>query len=375
MATDAEAARLTALARAYGLEPSTPGTWLERQLGGVMPSTRPRGSSGRGLSPAERAKMEWEATKRQWAIEDRIYKQAAEQAQAEAERQAAAEERQRAYETNKALAELIASQGAEAYQSDIGRIAQMYGPQAERIGQGREAELGALTRAVEAGRGAIGEAEQQYLQSLMPAEAYSEVPLVDLQDPENVLLRGLLAEGASTAGVESQRAQDEQLRRQLAAMQRSAGQQMNVSARNYLQALRQAGMGAAAAGRQQLALSQPMLEQSIRQRYGDLESQLLQSRLEAEGRAEDARRQMALRQAEYEQAAKAAGYTPPSSSGSSGASEGTTRVPQMPTYEPEMPRFVDVSRGVTGEAERAAMEAGRITRDEMEELIRRRTGL
>lgn len=54
---------------------------------------------------------------------------------------------------------------------------------------------------------------------------------------------------------------------------------------------------------------------------------------------------------------------------------GTTRVPEMPTYEPEMPRFVDVSRGVTGEAERAAMEAGRITRGEMEELIRRRTGL
>lgn len=379
MATDAERDRLTALARAYGLLPSDPGTWALRQapIGGEMPSTKPKGSgSSKGLSPAERAKMEWEAVKRRWEVQDRAAKIAEAEAERAAEVAAAEEERRREYETATALAELIGQQGAEAYKQDVSRIGQMFGPQAERIAAGREADLSALRRSVAAGGEQITGAEQEFLQGLLGPTAYSDVPLVELQTPENVLLRGLLAEGASTAGVEEQRAMDQRLLNQLAALQRSAGQQLNVAGQNYLRALQQAGRGAGAAARQQLGLLAPQYEQQIMSRYGDLESQLLQSRLEAEARAEEARRAAELERAKYQQAAKGSGYQPPV----------VPNVPQKPptgggAAQPEAPilrlpptPFVNPVMGVTGEAEKAARDAGAITEDQMIELIRRRSG-
>lgn len=252
----------------------------------------------------------------------------------------------------------------------------MFGPQAERIAAGREADLSALRRSVAAGGEQITGAEQEFLQGLLGPTAYSDVPLVELQTPENVLLRGLLAEGASTAGVEEQRAMDQRLLNQLAALQRSAGQQLNVAGQNYLRALQQAGRGAGAAARQQLGLLAPQYEQQIMSRYGDLESQLLQSRLEAEARAEEARRAAELERAKYQQAAKGSGYQPPV----------VPNVPQTPptgggAAQPEAPilrlpptPFVNPVMGVTGEAEKAARDAGAITEDQMIELIRRRSG-
>lgn len=376
MATNAERDRLTALARAYGLKPSPPGTWAAR--GGKMPSTQPKGSgSSKGLSPAERAKMEWEAVKRRWEVEDRAAKIAEAEAERAAEAAAAEEERRREYETATALAELIGQQGAEAYKQDISRIGQMFGPQAERIAAGREADLSALRRSVAAGGEQITAAEQEFLQGLLGPTAYSDVPLVELQTPENVLLRGLLAEGASTAGVEEQRAMDQRLLNQLAALQRSAGQQLNVAGQNYLRALQQAGRGAGAAARQQLGLLAPQYEQQIMSRYGELESQLLQARLEAEARAEEARRAAELERAKYQQAAKGSGYqkppvvqdvpqTPPTGGGAVQPEAPILRLPPTP--------FVNPAMGVTGEAEKAARDAGVITEDQMIELIRRRSG-
>jgi hypothetical protein len=90
------------------------------------------------------------------------------------------------------------------------------------------------------------------LSSLVTPTAYSNVPLVDLSttQPVNPLMGALGAEGADTAGVTGQSAMDAALAGQFAQLSRNTASQLNTGSQNYMNALRNAGVGAAAAGRQ-----------------------------------------------------------------------------------------------------------------------------
>jgi hypothetical protein len=189
-------------------------------------------------------------------------------------------ERQRKFAAYSKVADIYAGQGA---QTDA-----LYGGQLEDLPQRRQADLDALLQAVSAGQGQISGAENQFLSSLVTPTAYSNVPLVDLSttQPVNPLMGALGAEGADTAGVTGQSAMDAALAAQFAQLSRNTAGQLNTGSQNYMNALRNAGVGAAAAGRQQLATGQTAYQNQINTRYSDLANQLAMQRLQAQQDAE-----------------------------------------------------------------------------------------
>lgn len=247
-------------------------------------------TGGRGGSSAsDLAKRQWEQVKRNWELEDRAFELA--QREAEREETAAAGQRQRtAYEN---IADLYRTQGEADYGSSLQQIADIYGGQRAEADRRREAALASLAGAVEQAGGQIDAATAEALQNLIATQAYSDVPLVELSPMQNLFTQALQAEGASTAGVEQQRAQDEALARQFAQLQRGATQQLNVGEQNYLTALRNALTGGQAAGRSAVASRAAAERGGLESQYANLVSQIAAA--EAESRADaERRRQEAL---------------------------------------------------------------------------------
>lgn len=317
-----EADRLSAIARAYGVDASGKG------IGGVGGAVTDLGESAAARKRAletqsERAKAQADAVKAQKKSEEKFgpktggtssgggvgsslteaqrlanelarlklqaeYDKADREAQkvlddaaaSEQEKADAVAERQRKFAAYNNIAGIYANQGA---QTDA-----LYGSQLEDLPSRRQADLDALLQAVAAGQGQISGAENQFLSSLVTPTAYSNVPLVDLSttQPVNPLMGALQAEGANTAGVTGQSAMDAQLAAQYAQLARQSAGQLNVGAQNYMNALRNAGTGAAAAGRQQLATGQTAYQNQINAKYSDLANQLAMQRLQAQQDAE-----------------------------------------------------------------------------------------
>jgi hypothetical protein len=234
-------------------------------------------------------------------------------ADAEATAQEKAEakaERERKFASLNKVADIYKQQGEDSYKTSTERIGSLYGGQEDRLGTNRADSLDSLLKAVTASRGQIGDAEQQFLSSLVAPTAYSDVPLVDLSQSAqpNPLLGNLASEGASTAPVTAQSALDAQLAGQYAQMARNTATQLNTGNQNYMTALRNAGTGAAAAGRQELATGQNRYTNDINTRFDDLANQLAMQRMEALQRADDARNDAAVRTATAQ--ADASQYAP-----------------------------------------------------------------
>lgn len=263
--------------------------WLKKQKDKALGS----GSSG-ALTEAQKLANQLARLKIQAEYDkaDREAQQVLDDREASAQEKAeAVAERQRKFAAYSKVADIYAGQGA---QTDA-----LYGGQLEDLPSRRQADLDALLQAVSAGQGQISGAENQFLSSLVAPTAYSDVPLVDLSttQPVNPLMGALQAEGASTAGVTGQSAMDAALAAQYAQLARQSAGQLNVGSQNYMNALRNAGVGAAAAGRQQLATGQTAYQNQINAKYSDLANQLamqrLQAQQEAEARAAQARAEAA----------------------------------------------------------------------------------
>lgn len=207
------------------------------------------------------------------------------------EKAEATAERERKFSALNKVADIYSQQGKDSYTTSLGRIGSLYGQQESDISSQRGASLDALLQAVNAGSGQISGAEQQFLSSLVTPTAYSNVPLVDLgQTPQsNPLMGALQAEGADTSGVTAQSATDAALAQQYAQLVKNTAGQLNTGNKNYMDALRNAGIGAAAAGRQGLATGRMQYTNQINSKYDDLANQLAMQRMEALQRAEDAR--------------------------------------------------------------------------------------
>jgi len=209
------------------------------------------------------------------------------------EKEEAAATRQRKFAALSEVANIYSRQGAE---TDA-----LYGGQLGDVSSRQQADLDALLQAVSAGKETITGAENQFLSSLVAPQAYSDVPLVDFStaQPVNPLMGALGAEGAGTAGVTGQSAMDAQLAAQYAQLAKSSAQQLNTGSQNYLAALRNAGTGAAAAGRQQLGMGQNMYQNQINTKYSDLTNQLAMQRLQAQQEAAAKTAQAQADAAEY----------------------------------------------------------------------------
>jgi hypothetical protein len=239
-------------------------------------------------------------------------------------------ERQRKFAALSEVANIYGRQGAE---TDA-----LYGGQLEDLPSRRQADLDALLQAVSAGKETITGAENQFLSSLVAPQAYSNVPLVDFStaQPVNPLMGALGAEGAGTAGVTGQSAMDAQLAAQYAQLAKSSAQQLNTGSQNYLAALRNAGTGAAAAGRQQLGMGQNIYQNQINTKYSDLTNQLAMQRLQAQQEA-------AARTAEAQANAAQYGETP-------------AVMPVVPPLPPTEPPAGDGGAAAAAEAERKRRE-------------------
>jgi hypothetical protein len=275
-AREAAAARAAAQAAAIKSEKK----WA-KIVGGDKTETG-GGSSG-ALTEAQRLANELAQLKIQAEYDkaDREAQKVLDDREASAQEKAdAVAERQRKFATFSKVADIYAGQGA---QTDA-----LYGGQLEDLPQRRQADLDALLQAVSAGQGQISGAENQFLSSLVTPTAYSNVPLVDLSttQPVNPLMGALGAEGADTAGVTGQSAMDAALAGQFAQLSRNTAGQLNTGSQNYMNALRNAGVGAAAAGRQQLATGQTAYQNQINTKYSDLGNQLAMQRLQAQQDAE-----------------------------------------------------------------------------------------
>ena len=278
-AREAAAARAAAQAAAIKSEKK----WA-KVVGGDKTETGGTGGGASGaLTEAQRLANELARAKLQAEYDkaDREAQEVLDDREASAQEKAdAVAERQRKFAAYSKVADIYAGQGA---QTDA-----LYGGQLEDLPQRRQADLDALLQAVSAGQGQISGAENQFLSSLVTPTAYSDVPLVDLSttQPVNPLMGALSAEGAGTAGVTGQSAMDAQLAGQYAQLARQSASQLNVGSQNYMNALRNAGVGAAAAGRQQLATGQTAYQNQINTRYSDLANQLAMQRLQAQQDAE-----------------------------------------------------------------------------------------
>lgn len=207
----------------------------------------------------------------QFEFQMKLQERALQMAEAQMEREQANKERQSQFDAFGKLAEMYAGKAGEA-----GAQYDRYSGQAE--GQ-RESALAQLAEAYGRGQTGISDAERQLMESLVAGQSYSDVPLVELGQITNPLLAGLAAEGASSAGVEQQSAQDAQMAAQLAAMTRGSMGQLNTGEANYLTALRNAGAFSAAQARQGLSSNQAMIGQGIRSEYDRLAQQIAQQRL------------------------------------------------------------------------------------------------
>jgi len=253
--------------------------WLKKQKDKALGS----GGGSKALTEAQKLANELARAKLQAEYDkaDREAQQVLDDREASAQEKAdAVAERQRKFAAYSKVADIYAGQGA---QTDA-----LYGGQLEDLPSRRQADLDALLQAVSAGQGQISGAENQFLSSLVTPTAYSDVPLVDLSttQPVNPLMGALGAEGASTAGVTGQSAMDAALAAQYAQLARQSAGQLNVGSQNYMNALRNAGVGAAAAGRQQLATGQTAYQNQINAKYSDLANQLAMQRLQAQQDAE-----------------------------------------------------------------------------------------
>lgn len=161
-----------------------------------------------------------------------------------------------------------AGEAERAYQAMLDRIAPRYEQMRTDVGAGFDArekavreylagQLGAgetaITGAGTQGATTIGEAEKALLAQLTAPTAYQNVPLAMTTPEMQALGQQLASYGASGEQAAAARQESADYGRQLADIQAREMGQLNTAQQNYITALRNAGVGAAAAARQGLA--------------------------------------------------------------------------------------------------------------------------
>ena len=207
------------------------------------------------------------------------------QAKVEAETEEAAAETagdQNAFEAILNAATGYESTARSASEKALDALRELYAPQETALGTQRQSQIDLLKRVLGQSAADIDTGEQNFISSIRPTTAYTDLPLTALPQQQNALIAALQSQGAGTGEVQAQQASDAALNdftRQL--LQRSAAQYGDVQ-QNYLNSLINAGRGASQAGRDYLSLEKPRLESGIQSRYDELLAGLAGERASAE---------------------------------------------------------------------------------------------
>lgn len=183
-----------------------------------------------------------------------------------------------------------------------GRIKDVYDPQESDINDERKRQLALLETLIGQGQADITKAEADFLSSIQPTSAYSNVPLVDMQAVQNPLLEALRQQGASEQAVQQQAAMDQSLNTFMNQLQQQSAARYGDVQTNLLESLRNAGRGSAMAGRQYLGQRQPEIssgiESSFAKALADLNTDRSKSEADIMGQYSDALAKIADLQAE-----------------------------------------------------------------------------
>jgi hypothetical protein len=166
-----------------------------------------------------------------------------------------------------AIADLKANAEA-AKTSAVGRIADVYDPQKTNIDDERKRQLALLESMIGQGQADITKAEQDFLASVQPTNAYANTQFVNMQALQNPLLEALRQQGAGEGAVQQQSAMDQSLNNFMTQLQQQSASRYGDVQTNLLESLRNSGRGAATAGRQYLAQRQPEISSGIESAFG-----------------------------------------------------------------------------------------------------------
>jgi len=234
---------------------------------GVRTSLRTGNAVDAPVAEVDKAKAAADAKAK--ADADKTLKEAQDRALAYAAGMKAVEDYKASAEAAKAAAE--------------GRIADVYDPQKTNIDDERKRQLALLETLIGQGQTNITSAEQDFLKNIKPTSAYSNVPLVNMQAIQNPLLEALRQQGAGEGAVQSQSAMDQSLNNFMNQLQQQSASRYGDVQSNLLESLRNSGIGAAAAGRQYLAQRQPEISSGIESSFGKQLSDLATNRAKSEG--------------------------------------------------------------------------------------------
>ena len=176
------------------------------------------------------------------------------------------------YETNADTAKTDAMQ----------RLADLYDPQVSALGTQKDEQLNFLQQVLSQAGTDINASEKDFLSRLITPSAYTDVPLLNMPQQQNALLTALQSQGADTGKVAEQSAADASVNDFMQQLLSRSNTQYGNAQTNYVDALRNAGMGAAKSGRDYLALEQPRLQSGINTKFADLLAGLNTNRADAE---------------------------------------------------------------------------------------------
>lgn len=163
------------------------------------------------------------------------------------------------------------------------RLADLYDPQVAALGTQKQDQLDLLQRVLSQAGTDINASEKDFLSRLITPSAYTDVPVLNMPQQQNALLTALQSQGADTGQVAAQSAADASVNDFMKQLLTRSNQQYGNAQANYVDALRNAGMGAAKSGRDYLALEQPRLQSGINTKFADALAGLNTNRTSAEG--------------------------------------------------------------------------------------------
>lgn len=163
------------------------------------------------------------------------------------------------------------------------RLADLYDPQVAALGTQKQDQLNFLQQVLGQAGTDINASEQNFLANLRNPTAYNDVPLLNMPQQQNALMAALQSQGADTGQVAAQSASDASMNDFMKQLLSRSNQQYGNAQTNYVDALRNAGMGAAKSGRDYLAMEQPKLASGINTKFADALASLNTNRTNAEG--------------------------------------------------------------------------------------------
>lgn len=162
------------------------------------------------------------------------------------------------------------------------RLADLYDPQVAALGTQKQDQLNFLQQVLGQAGTDINASEQNFLANIKNPTAYTNVPLLNMPQQQNALLAALQSQGADTGQVAAQSASDASMNDFMKQLLTRSNEQYGNAQTNYVDALRNAGIGAAKSGRDYLSLEQPRLQSGINTKFADALASLNTNRTNAE---------------------------------------------------------------------------------------------